>query len=75
MHVQPVREGNRRTVADVGFDVVAIDVGLKFIGRRHHHQVGPSGGFSNRQHLETISFGLLGRCRTCPQGNRHVFRA
>ena len=44
MDVEAVGEGNRRAVLDVGFDVIAIDVRLQLVRRRHHHQVGPLGG-------------------------------
>ena len=60
MHVEAVREGDRRAVADVRRDLVLVDVGLQFVGRRHHHQVGPFGGVRHAHHLEPVGLDLLG---------------
>jgi hypothetical protein len=69
MHVEAVGESDRRAVADVGGDVVLVDVGLQFVRGRHHHQVGPCGSFGHGHHLEAIGLGLLGRGRTFAQGD------
>jgi hypothetical protein len=60
MHVEAVGEGNRRAIADIRSNLVAIDVGLQFVRRRHHHQVGPFGDVGHRHHLEAVGFDLLG---------------
>jgi hypothetical protein len=75
MDVEAVGEGNGRAVTDVGFDVVLVDVGLQFVRGRHHHQVGPAGGFGHAHHLEAIRLGLLGGCRAFAQRHGDVARA
>jgi hypothetical protein len=54
MDVEAVGEGDRRAVADVAGDVVLVDVGLQFVRGRHHHQVGPCGGFGHGHDLEAV---------------------
>ena len=48
MDVEPVREHQRRALLHVGREIVAVDVGLQFVGRQHHHDVGPFGGARRR---------------------------
>ena len=52
MHVEAVREHERRALLHVGVQVVAVDVGLQLVGRQHHHDVGPLGGLGDFHHLE-----------------------
>ena len=59
MHVEAVREHQRRAVLHVAVQVLAIDVGLQFVGREHHHHVGPFGGLGDLHHLELLALGLL----------------
>ena len=54
MHVEAVREHQRRAVLHVGGEVIAIDVGLQFVGREHHHHVGPFGGLGDLHDLELL---------------------
>jgi hypothetical protein len=60
MHVEAVREGDRRTVPDIGSNFVAIDVGLQLVRRRHHHQVSPFRHVGDRHDLEPVGLDLLG---------------
>jgi hypothetical protein len=64
MDVEAMGEGDRGAVADIRRDLVAPDVGLQFVGRAHHHQVGALGGFRHRRHPQPGAFGLLGAGRT-----------
>ena len=40
MDIQAMRESERRTVADLSRDVIAVDVGLQFVGGAEHDEVG-----------------------------------
>ena len=44
MDVEAVREEQRRALLHVGVQIVLVDVGLQFVGRHHHHHIGPFGG-------------------------------
>ena len=72
MDVEAVGEHQRCGLLHVGSKFVAIDVGLQFVGRQHHHDVGPFGGAGDVQHLDAFGFGLLGGGRTGPEGDRDV---
>ncbi len=61
MDVEAVREHQRRAVLHVGRELGAVDVGLKLVGRQHHHDVGPFGGVRHAHHLEALGLGLGGR--------------
>ena len=67
MHVEAVREQQRRAVLHVGVQVIAVDVALQFVGRQHHHDVGPLGGLGDFHHLEAGGFRLLGGGRSLAQ--------
>ena len=73
MDVEAMGEGDRRAIADIGRDLVAPDIGLKLVGRRHHHEIGPFGGFGDRHDLEAVGLRLLGRGRAGAQ--RHGERS
>ena len=72
VHVEAVGEGDGRTVTDVRRDLVAVDVGLEFVGRRHHQQVGPLGGLGHGHDLQAVGLHLLGGGRTCLERNHEV---
>ncbi len=59
MDVEAVGEGDCCAVTDVAGDLGLVDVGLQFVRGRHHHEVGPLGGFGNGHDLEAVGFGLL----------------
>ena len=42
MDVETVSEGQRRTLLDVGLDLVGVQLRLMFIGRQYHHDIGGS---------------------------------
>ena len=51
MNVEAMREQKRRALLQVRREMLRIDVALQFVGRQHHHDVGPFGGFGDGQHL------------------------
>ena len=59
MHVEAVGEEQRRALLHVGGKIVLVDIGLKFVGRHHHHGVGPFCRFGSRHHLEARGLRLL----------------
>ena len=61
MDVEAMGEHQRGALLHVGRQLVAVDVGLQFVGRQHHHDIGPFGGGGDVQDLEALGFGLLGR--------------
>ena len=75
MHVEAVGEHQRRAVLHVGVEMIAIDVALQFVGRQHHHHVGPFGGVGDIEHLELLALRLLRRARTRAQRHRHLLDA
>ena len=75
MHVEAVREHQRRAVLHVGVQVIAVDVGLQFVRRQHHHHVGPFGGVGDFHHLELFALGLLDALRALAQRHRDVLDA
>ena len=60
MHVEAVGEEQCRALFHVGGKIVLVDVGLQFVGRHHHHGVGPFGGLGGGHHFEAGGFRLLG---------------
>ena len=75
MHVEAVREHQRRAVLHVGVQMLAIDVALQFVGRQHHHDVGPFGGLGHLHDLELLGLGLLHAGRALAQRHRDVLDA
>ena len=75
MHVEAVREHQRRAVLHVGVQMVAVDVALQFVGREHHHHVGPLGGLGDLHDLELLALGLLDALRALAQRDRDVLDA
>ena len=75
VHVQAVREQQRRALLHVGVQMIAIDVALQLVGRQHHHHVRPLRGLGDFHHLEARAFRLLRRGRALAQRNRHVLDA
>ena len=52
MHIQPMGKRDGGTRADIGMDVIAIDVCLQFIRCQHHDQITPCCGLSHIHDLE-----------------------
>ncbi len=75
MDVEPVREHQCRAVLHVAVQVVAVDVGLQFVRREHHHHVGPLGGLGHLEHLELLALGLLGAAGALAQRDRDLLDA
>ena len=75
VNVEAVREHDRSTVLDVLDDMVAIDIGLQFVGRQHHHHIGPLRGFGDLHHLELLALGLFDALRTLAQRHNDLFDA
>ena len=75
VHVEAVREQQRRALLHVGREFVAVDVRLQFVGREHHHDIGPFGGADDVEHLDAFGFGLLGGGRTRAQRHGDVLHA
>ena len=75
MHVEAVREHQRGALLHVGGEMVVIDVGLQFVGRDHHHHVGPFGGLGHLHDLELLALGLFHAGRGLAQRHRDVFDA
>ena len=75
MNVEAVREEQRRSVLHVGREIGLVDVGLEFVGRQHHHDVGPFGGIRHGHHLEALGFGLLGRRGAFAQRHHDILDA
>ena len=61
MDVEAMGEQQRRALLHVVRQFVLVDVGLQFVGRHHHHHIGPFGGVGDAHHLEAGGFRLLGR--------------
>jgi hypothetical protein len=75
MHVEPVREHQRRAVLHILGEMVAIDVALQFVGGEHHHHVGPFGGVGHLHDLEFLGLGLLHAAGGLAQGDRDLLHA
>ncbi len=75
MNVEAVGEQQRRARLHVGFKALTINIGLQFVGRQHHDDVGPFGGFGHFHDLEALAFALGGGGRALAQGDDHVLHA
>ena len=73
--VEAVGEHQRRALLHVLGEVVVIDVALQFVGREHHHHVGPFGGFRHFHDLELLAFGLFDAGRALAQRDRDLLHA
>ena len=59
VHIEAVREEQRRALLHVGSEVVRVDVGLQLVRRQHHNDVGPLGGVRHLHDLELLALGLF----------------
>src|SRR5690606_25021530 len=71
MHVEAVCKGNRCAVADVGGNLVPVDIGLQLVRCGHHDQVRPAGEFGDGLDLQAVGLDLPGGRGTGlePDGN------
>ncbi len=72
MHIEAMGKSNGCTIANVRGNFVAVNIGLQFIGRCHHHQVSPFGSFCNRHHLEAVGFNFLRRGRASLEADNQI---
>ena len=75
MHVEPMREHQRGTVLHVGGEVLTIDVRLQFVGRKHHHDVGPLGRLGYLFDGQLLTFRLFDALRALAQSNHDLLDA
>ena len=75
VHVEAVREHQRRPVLHVVAQLLLVDVGLQLVRRQHHHDVGPLGGLGHLHDLELLLLGLGDAERALAQRDRHVLAA
>lgn len=69
---QAMSEKESRALFHIGFEVIGIDVRLKFIGCQHHHDISIFGGIGDTHHLETLAFGLGNRPGAITQGDNNI---
>jgi hypothetical protein len=70
MHVEAVREGERRARLHIALEVLVPDAGLMLVGGEDHQDVGPAGGFLVAHHLEAGASAL-----TSPSPSRGAARS
>ena len=75
VHVETMREEQRRALLHIGLQFVAVNIGLQFVRRQHHDDIGPFRGFHNRHHLQALALGLLDRWGTGAQRHHNVLAA
>jgi hypothetical protein len=73
--VEAVGEGQRRALAQVGGEVLAVQLALQLVGRQHHDHVGPGGGLGRALDREAGGLGLLDAARAGPERHRHLGNA
>ena len=61
MNIEPMGERDRRTMFEVRFDLVAIDLGDGFIWHQHHDEIGLADGLGHRRGLEACLFDFAPR--------------
>ena len=67
MDVEAVGEGQGRPLLHVGGEIIAIELGLQFVRRHHHHDISPFRGVRRRHDLELGAFRLGGAGRSRPE--------
>ena len=75
MHVQAVGEGQRGAFAHVVLQVLVVEVGLTFVRRQDHDDIGPGGGFGGGHDLEAVAFRRLGAGGAGTQRHGHFLDA
>jgi hypothetical protein len=73
--IEPVGEHERGTLFHIGRKLIAVDLGLQFIGRQHHHDIRPFGGSGDLHHLDAFGLRLFGGSRARPERDRDLFHA
>ncbi len=59
MHIEPMGEGERRTVTDIGLEFGPVDIGLQLVRDQHHDDIRPPRGIGDRHHPEPLAPSLL----------------
>ena len=67
--IEAVREGERRALANVRLDLVAVDRGDMLVGHQHHHEVGALDSFGDFSDLEAGFFRLVPRSPSLAQAD------
>ena len=75
MHVEAVREHQRRALFHVGREMLLVHVGLQLVGHQHHDDVGPLGGLGDVHDLDLFLLGLLRRSRALAERDDDVLHA
>src|SRR5262249_8203980 len=75
MHIKTVCEHKRRAVLHVLGKVIAIDVALQLVGRKHHHHVSPFGRLGDLYNLEFLSLGFFHGGRGFAQRDGYLLHA
>ena len=70
-----MRQGTALAVAHIGLQLGIVERGLQFVGRQHHHDVGPFRGFGGGQHLDAGGLRLLRRSGTRPKRDDDILGA
>ena len=70
--VEAVGKAQHLAGAQVGSDLLLVDVLLEFIGQQHHDPVRFGGGVGNVENLKTVSLGLVRRAASFIKTNHHV---
>jgi hypothetical protein len=71
MDIEPVGEGERRALADIGCNLLAVETRLMLVGGQDHDHIGPGDGLLNRLDRETGISGLGGGGRAGAQTDHH----
>ena len=75
VNIEPVREHQRCALFHIGRELVAVDLGLQFVRRQHHHDVRPFGRGGDVHDLDAFGLRLLGRGGPRPQRDRDLLHA
>ena len=73
--IEAMGKRDGRPIADVAGDVVVPDVGLQFVRRAHHDEIGPGGGLGHQFHRQPVGRDLLRGRRARLEGDGHVLDA
>ncbi len=72
MHVEPVRESERRAGLHVRPEFFPVKVALPFVGRQHHDDIGPFGALGRVHHAQPRRLGFRHSAGVRPQSDREL---
>ena len=75
VNVESMGEHERRALFHIGRKLIAVNLGLQFVRRQHHHDVRPFGGRRDVHHLDAFGLRLFGGRRARPQRDRDLLHA